>query len=145
MKNKVSVPIPVTHLWMQGWVNMISLIYSLWKSHVRELALCVSSAPGPPTSTARCCLHASCGSCQSHALWHTNCHGDMCVTASESLFIGVRHAVRPAWSACDRALIKGPQDSKIDTTHTQSLSLSLACSLACVQFLTSVVFVTWCD
>lgn len=95
---------------------------------------------------SRRCLHPSCGSCQSRTLWHANCHGDMCVTASESLFIGVRHAVRPAWFACDRALMKGPPESKIDTTHTPSLvfspSLSFFLLLAWMQFLTSVLFVT---
>lgn len=144
MKNKRCLfrSIPSCHLPVDAEVNMICLMYSLWQSHVRETpTACTVCLQHPQVSLPAplvCCLHPSCGSCQSHTLWHANCHGDMCVTASESLFIGVRHAVRPAWSACDRALIKGLQDSKIDTTHSLSLSFSLSglCAVSYIMFVT---------
>lgn len=42
----------------------------------------------PPSNPHSPCI-ISCGSCQSpRTPWHANCHGDMCVAASEGLFYG---------------------------------------------------------
>lgn len=122
------------------------LIYFSWQPRVTETpTACTARLPTPqvsPTSAARCCLHRSCGSCQSGALWHANCHGDMCVTASESLFIGVRHAVRPAWFCLRQSTLwkkkkKKKRAAGIKNRHnTHSVSLSL--SLSAVSYISAV-------
>lgn len=94
---------------------------------------CMSPSPQVfPTSTARCCLHPSCGSCQSRTLWHANCHGDMCVTASESLFIGSASRCQTSMVCLRQSTYKRATGIK-NRHNTQSISGFI---------LASVLFVT---
>ena len=125
-----------------------TLIYFSWQPRVTETpTACTARLPTPqvsPTSAARCCLHRSCGSCQSGALWHANCHGDTCGAGGGGVVGGGGDAVRPAglclrkgsfWKEKKKKKKRAAGIKNRHNTHSVSLFLSL-------QFLTSALFVT---